>query len=121
MSALVDIDEAATRHGMGTVEVNPNTWRVIMQQHRNMQAELRDATNQLDGAKNLLARAEVTMRQLNDTHRATTERCHLLGQQLDAVLTALGDVLAPDPSPDDWAHATHIHRHITTTTRTTQR
>jgi len=117
-----DLDAAAVRIGMPIIEMDRTTWRTVVQEWNTLQDRAVKAERDLDGARNLIARAEISMRERDVAHTATKARADELAAQVALLADALRDVLDDPytgPSPAGRAAAGLLHA-VTTTTRTTR-
>lgn len=121
MSATVaDLDAAAVRLGMPIIEMDRTTWRRVVTEWNALAERAQQADRDLDGARNLIARAEISMRERQIAHTATKTRANELAAQVGFLADALRDVLYDDDTVTAHRHAAAVLHTIQSTTRTTR-
>jgi hypothetical protein len=124
-ATVADLDAAAVRLGMPIIEMDRTTWRLVVAEWNALVDRATKAERDLDGARSLIARAEIAMRERQIAHDKTSARADELAAQVVLLADALRDVLALAPGASHLAPAAHRHaagllHAITTTTRTTR-
>lgn len=110
MTTIAEIDEAATRLRMGVIELDAATWRGFVDATKTLQRDL-------DGARNLIARAEISMRERRLAHDVTKARADDLAAQVSLLADAVHTLLR-DAGADARAAAAGLLHSIDATTRT---
>lgn len=119
MTTIANLDDAATRLGMPVIEMDRNTWRTLVAEWNAVIGRAVTAERDLDGARNLIARAEISMRERAVAHTATKTRANELAAQVGFLADALRNVLYDD-TVTAHRHAAAVLHTINATTRTTR-
>ncbi len=105
MTTIAEIDEAATRLRMSIIEIDARTWRGFVDTAKTVQRDL-------DGARSLIARAEVSMRERANQHDQTKKRAVELADQIALLTEALNIVLRTNATAVDRSYAANILRSV---------